>query len=54
MVARGKRCGGMGKISERKWEIQAPGYEMSKSWNKRQSIGNIVSGSVTVSYGDRW
>lgn len=31
MVARGERSGGMGKIGEGEWEIQAFSYGMSKS-----------------------
>lgn len=54
MAARGKGCWGMGKIREREWEIQALGYGMHKSRNKRRRVGNIVGGIVTVLYGDRW
>jgi len=32
MVARGERVGGMGKMGEGEWEIQASGYGMNKLW----------------------
>ena len=51
MVARGE-CGKMG---EGEWEIQVSSYGMNKSQKyKRHSRENIVSGSVTALYDDRW
>lgn len=43
----------MGKTGEGKWETQASGYEMNKSFNnKRHSTGNIVGGNGIGSHGD--
>ena len=43
-----------GKMVEGEWEVQVSSYGMSESWGTRYSIGNTVSGTVIVLYGDRW
>ena len=41
-------------MGEGEWEIQAFTYGMSKSQEKRYSIGNMVNGIVIALYGVRW
>ena len=44
--------GGMGKISEGEWEVQASSYRINKSQGWK-STGNKVNGIVTALHGDR-
>lgn len=50
---RGELGGRMGTMGKGEWEVQAFRHGMNKSWNTRYSIGNVVSGTVTVLYGNR-
>jgi len=46
--------GGMNKMGEGEWEVQASGCRMSKSdKNGRYSIGNRDNGVVSAFYGDK-
>lgn len=49
---RGELGGRMGTMGEGEWEW-AFCHGMNKSWNTRYSIGNVVSGTVIVLYGNR-
>ena len=48
MVAKGERAGGMGKMGEEEWEIQASSYGMIKG------TGDKVNDVIIALYGDRW
>ena len=53
MGTRGEGDGGMGRMGEGEWEIQASIMEWVSHGDKGHNMGKMVNGMVIALYGDR-